>query len=157
MPEAGGRRGSNPASTADYARELPPSQREERSDGARSPSQDQTKKARKFGPLSKYQFALLAQRMPTGPLRHNLASTFRQLLGLGQKLQRFGHLRISFRPHLQPFLLPKNIHKYFALDAGPHPGVVFQQLCLGVRNLLVIKELAEIQQDHIVHLESLGG
>src|SRR5437667_9822915 len=76
-------------------------------------------------------------------------------LGLRQQFEPFDNLRIGFRPNRQPFFLAESIYENLALDAGTDEVSVLQQVRLGVRDLLLVKELTEILHHSIIHLEFL--
>src|ERR1035438_5461884 len=74
---------------------------------------------------------------------------------LRHQLQRFNHVGIGFRPHLQALFLTESIDKDFALEIGAQPVVVLEQLAFGVDNLFFVEKLAEVLQDRVVNLEAL--
>src|SRR5436853_1339497 len=80
---------------------------------------------------------------------------FRQLLSLREQFEGFDHLRVGLGPDLEPFVLAEGVNEDLALDGRMQPIAVLKQVRLGVSDLLLIQEFAEVVHHIVVHFKIL--
>src|SRR5271167_287236 len=97
--------------------------------------------------------ALLRCQARVVALRDSLLRVFRQLLRLGQQVERFLHLRIAFGVDPHAFLLAEFVYEQLGLDIGTDPIAVLSQVGFSEGNFLLVEELAELLDHGIVNFK----
>jgi hypothetical protein len=89
-------------------------------------------------------------------LGNHLPGIVRERARLGHQVEGFDHIRVGFGPDFQTFFLAEGVDEKLALEVRAQPIVVLEELGFRVGNLFGVEELAEIQEQNVVHFKALG-
>lgn len=100
--------------------------------------------------------SLSADALGGRALRDDALGVVRKLFRLWHKIERLKDFGITFRAYLEAFVLSESVDEHFTLEVRSDSVIILNKISLGIGDLLLIQELAELLQYVVIHIEVLA-